>query len=468
MKVFLTLLAATFILVGVITKSGHKECVAKVDGSCISRSEFLRTKKYLLHTLNTNSNKINQADLNKAVLHQLISRALLRVESEHLGLIVDKSSIAAEIAKIPAFHNKAGQFDKELFQRMLAANSITESELTEQIKNDMESNMVSSVLSPYQPSSDLVKEFHSYFTQQRQIELITVSNAPSPYKPTDEEVAEYYKQHDEKFTVPEARDVSYIPIKLERYTTQAKVPDKEKAEHDKIKRAEDDLAGGSNMQQVAKKYGWNMHTITGIRLTDNIDAPGCIKQTLPEIFSWEENRPSDALQCETNPNVRYIINADKIHAAHKKSLNAVKQQAEALVVTDRQKSTLHNAALIIYNNMRSGKKTQQQILADNPDVHIQTITVSRTGKTGLSPNLIKDIFDAHNKNTYTNMHQEPERSAFQFAIVKGIIQPAALGKTEVLKKQIADYMTANLHQALLSFLYKKYKVEIYDDAIGEG
>lgn len=504
MKVLLGLLALTFILWGVGTKSGRKDYVAIVGDKYIHKTDFVRMKRYFTRMMAQNSNKIDTETLNKVTLDNLVRSALIKAETDRLGLIIGEDVVLAEIGKMPAFKDKDGNFDKTVFKQMLDANGLTETEFVEQMKKDIAANILQSIFTNFTVSDALTDEYRNAQEQERIIDLITFNQTSneSTHQVSESEIDEYYKENKDKFTSPERRDISFIAIDANTFKPTIKVVDKEiedgfahlkkdkkfvitkamrsdakegliaqKAEiyaHEQTKKIEDALAAGSSLQAIADKYNLKVQTIKNLA-ANSVDAnlPPFILPHLSDIFAFAEN------QAETLPNADQsstycVINVDKIYKPEQKALQEVKANIVDRITTEKQKQKLNEVALKLYNDVSSGKRSLPQLLSGNANVELKTIAVSRTN-TQLSQNLLANIFEVKKKNGYTNLYQALDKIAFQFAVVKAIVPPKELSedKRMVLKNQLSQYMTDTIRHELLSYLYSKHGVKIFYDSIGE-
>lgn len=503
MKVFLGILALTFILWGIGTKTGHRDYVAKVGNIYIDKADFLRTKKYFLRMVGQAQDKLEPDALNKVVLESLIKDALIKSETEHLGLIVGEEVVSAEIAKRPEFKNKEGVFDKTLFKQLLAAHYFTEGEFIDRIKQDVSAQILDSIFVPYEVSEEIVKEYHSAQGQERRIDLITVNqpaNAPS-YQVTDAEISDYYAHNKDKFASPEKRDFSYAVISADTYQSAVKVSDKEVEEsfshsnqnkatiteamrkeakesllaykvakytQEQIKKIEDALAAGDSFKIIAEKYGLAIKAVKSMA-SDAVhaDTPEFITQNLSKVFALKENKP-ETLSTDEQKEGYYIVNVNKIYPSEQRTLEESTKAITEALIEAKQRRDLNQAALKLYNDLTEGKRTVRQVLDANANVEFQNITIAKTNDQ-LNANLVANIFEIRKKNGHTNLYPAINKLAFQFAFIKSIVSPKDLPqeKLSTLQKQLSSYLTNSIQHEMLNHLAQKYGVKVFPSAFKE-
>src|SRR3569623_2177419 len=104
--------------------------VAEVDGKEIPVSEYQQTyqqQRARLHSMlgsNSDPALLDAPRMKSDVLEGIIDREILLRHAEHAGLRASDARVASEIRAIPAVQN-AGQFDKELYERLLRSQGLS-------------------------------------------------------------------------------------------------------------------------------------------------------------------------------------------------------------------------------------------------------------------------------------------------------------------------------------------------------
>jgi len=515
-KFLLGMLALSFMVWGIGTKSVHKDYVASIGKeNHITKADFERAKRnFLLNIRQTYGQKnLEPQNINQIVLRSLVQTELLRAESGSLGLLTGENVALEEIKKMPIFKNKEGIFDKDNFKNFLSSRGISESDFVSNIQKDISVTILNSIFTPYFPSEALIKEFFDYNNQKRVVDFVTIRpnlamlhDAPI----TDKDIEKYYSAHKETFAVPEARDIEYITITPAEYRNKVKISAEElsnelsssenskankdviaqikenllvnkiyKAMHDSIKVIEDEIAGGSGLKDLAKKYQLPHKSIkevnnAGQSQESRIKAPKFDK-FLEQAFSANEGTPSDtsAITEDDASSGYYILNVPKVYESHHKALDKqTKEDVRTAIKEVKRGEVLKEKSLKLYNQIVSGDKTLEQIRSANPNVSYERQIIGKSEPKGsASADLLTNIFALQDKNSHTNMFKSNELHAFQFAIVKEIKLPDASKlsseKINDIKGQLSNYLTAAINQEFLSYLYTKYEVKIFPDVMKE-
>src|SRR3546814_12041986 len=71
------------------------------------------------------------------VLHRMVARTLYDIEASELGMRASDATVLAHIHREQAFHNEAGQFDRQRFEQLLSANGLTEDAFVAILRSDV-------------------------------------------------------------------------------------------------------------------------------------------------------------------------------------------------------------------------------------------------------------------------------------------------------------------------------------------
>lgn len=123
-------------------------------------------------------------------------------------LVASKKLVDGRIASEPGFLGATGQFDPNVFRRVLAENGITEAQVRDDLRTDV---LTRQLLSPvtavaYVPPS-IARRYAALSLETRTGTLLTIPSASMPKgpAPTDAEVAGFYARNTARYTVPELR-----------------------------------------------------------------------------------------------------------------------------------------------------------------------------------------------------------------------------------------------------------------------
>lgn len=135
---------------------------------------------------NLDSDQLQSPEFKKAVLEQLVSQKLLEAEAEKLGISVSNSELSYSISQIPAFADKDGKFDMNLYQAFLQSRAMSAATF----ENDMRNSALIRKLQEYvtMPTSPLklmpahfstllLKKFRSITTMSPVLTLLKISRS---------------------------------------------------------------------------------------------------------------------------------------------------------------------------------------------------------------------------------------------------------------------------------------------------
>ncbi|WOE73949.1 peptidyl-prolyl cis-trans isomerase [Alterisphingorhabdus coralli] len=146
------------------------------------------------------------------VIDQLVNSYAVAEYGRSIGLGAGKRLVDAEITKLGAFRNAAGNFDEATYRRVLADNNINEERFREQLKRTL---LAEQLIDPIQigtkPPENLVLPYASLLLEGRRGRIATL---PSTAFMTDEAVSDealekYYTDNSSRFTLPEQRTIRY-------------------------------------------------------------------------------------------------------------------------------------------------------------------------------------------------------------------------------------------------------------------
>ncbi|MBY0406527.1 MAG: SurA N-terminal domain-containing protein [Rickettsiales bacterium] len=232
-KILLSLLCLSFVIWGiddVITNPDRNKTLARVGGTSITTDQFLRS----LHSETENIRRLmgdnyspealKNLHVEGYVLQNLISRRLLQLESQDLGLIPGDVDVVRRIRSNPSFQDSKGNFDKAIFEAMLRNINQTEKSYVDSLREDMSINLLLDTLASGIPQSDFAAPTLLHAREEgRQITLYTLTDSvvPAIAAPTDEELQDYYDTHPAEFTAAERRTFSYVTLTHENLGAKA-------------------------------------------------------------------------------------------------------------------------------------------------------------------------------------------------------------------------------------------------------
>ena len=215
------LLIASFAVWGIGDMTGsisNPDGVAKVADTRITQREF---QEQFRREMNRIRERIGDIDIQQArslglvesTLNGMISRRLLAQQASDLGLLIGDEQIRAKIQAEAAFRNELGQFDRALFQSVLANSGLSEGAYVASLRQDMQQDYlaaaISSGVSAPLPLAEAVFRFRN---ERRSAEVIRVprTSVDAAPKPTDAQLATYLEENADAFMAAEYRSVTLL------------------------------------------------------------------------------------------------------------------------------------------------------------------------------------------------------------------------------------------------------------------
>lgn len=215
--------------------------VAKVGEQSISRMDYqnsINTRRTELLEGGVEASAINTNVLNKEVLKSLINRALLRNQTEQLGMHVSDSVINNILLQDPQYLDQDGQFSNDRFAFALQQQGITKDQLFAEYRQQLNlmqlyASVAQTALYPEADINDLLalqletRDAWVYRLPWEQFQdKVTVSQA---------EIENYYNEHKNDLNSLAMVDLSYIKLDPEALTVSPVTEDEIQAQYDAYK-----------------------------------------------------------------------------------------------------------------------------------------------------------------------------------------------------------------------------------------
>jgi peptidyl-prolyl cis-trans isomerase D len=225
-KALLMLLVVSFAIWGigdVFFGSAQNPAVAKVGESEISATELANAFNQSLQNLQRRIG--TQIDREQAIqlgvmqqaLQDLINQRLIDLRARDMGLTVTDDSLRDLVTADPVFQ-VAGRFDRARFEQLLRANGLTEQGYLESLRQDvMRGTLTNGLAGPVVVPQALVDAIYQYRNEQRagrylMVETASISDVPEP---TEEDLQAFHDEHQDRFSAPEFRELTFITVEPE-------------------------------------------------------------------------------------------------------------------------------------------------------------------------------------------------------------------------------------------------------------
>ncbi|PIR37394.1 MAG: hypothetical protein COV35_09890 [Alphaproteobacteria bacterium CG11_big_fil_rev_8_21_14_0_20_39_49] len=243
-KLLLGILALSFVVWGVgdVFRGGSSTTIAKVGDEKIGYEEYYnslqreisRFQQILGRTITPEL--MQQFDVKKRVLDQMVDNKLIRLRVGELNLRVGDNVVRDIIARESAFYDESGKFNPENFKMALQYNGLNEKQYVKDIKDEAAIGILVDTLA-ISPSSmrNTAKTLYRYRNEYRTAELVYI---PTDYvkeveEPSEADLIQYYQDNTASFAVPENRAVTYLTYGYEDVKNSVQVSEEAmKAEYD--------------------------------------------------------------------------------------------------------------------------------------------------------------------------------------------------------------------------------------------
>ena len=196
-------------------KQSTEDKVAVVNGDVITRTDFDRAVSFAKQRALQTGKPVDDAQLNKGVLEQLIGTALLYQESKKEGIKIDQKAVDERLEQWKK------QFpNEEAYKKAMSTANLSLSQMKEDITRGMT------------------------------IEKLIVEKFVDKTTVPEKEIKAYYESHLNLFKQPEQVKASHILIKVD---PKAKEPEKEDALK-KIRDVQKKQIKGDDFAKLAKEY----------------------------------------------------------------------------------------------------------------------------------------------------------------------------------------------------------------------
>ena len=259
-KIFLFILVVSFGIWGVadFINSAKDVPLAKVAGKAISAQEYNANFRRELFRLQQQygpdytSAKAREMGLDREVLRQMLVGIMYDREAAQLSLTASDDTIAKSIRENASFRDSLGQFDKNIFRRVLNDNGFSEKEYLHRARMDLtRQQLIAAIGSGVVVPQKIAAAFYMMREEQRIADILYIpqSAVGKISGPDDAALEAFYKANAALFTAPEIRMVSYLTLRPEELAKTITPDEKELHEQYDARLAEFTVSSMRNLQQ---------------------------------------------------------------------------------------------------------------------------------------------------------------------------------------------------------------------------
>jgi len=163
-----------------------------------------------------------------AALNRLIESAVLADETSRLNIRVGNEAVRKAIVDNPSFRGANGQFDRNTYNQILAANRLNDAQYEQLLRSDLERDeMTISMTEGVRPPKELADAIYRAEAERRVADVVVLppSAAPAPPKPSEQDLAAFYKARPSAFRTPERRTFTLATLTINDVAAGINVPD---------------------------------------------------------------------------------------------------------------------------------------------------------------------------------------------------------------------------------------------------
>ncbi len=234
-KVILALITVPFALWGVesyIRTAPGQDTAATVEKEKITTQEFQQAVRNQLDQFrqqfggNIDAAIMDNPEMRKSILDQLIDQRLVATASKSSGLIVSDATLRERISTEPGFQQD-GKFAASRYELALKSQGMSAVGFESRIRQDMErQRFVESIVATGFAANTSVKQYLLASEQTRDITVINITpeQFATQVKITGEAAKAFYEQKKTEFTTPEQIRAEYVELSVDGLTPTIQIP----------------------------------------------------------------------------------------------------------------------------------------------------------------------------------------------------------------------------------------------------
>lgn len=205
---------------GATSLSGSVRSIGSVGDETISTDDYFRAVQRELRALTIQSGApvsfrdAQQAGVVDQVISRLVTVAALDHETAQMGISVSDERLGREILQIPSFQGIDGSFDRQAYAMALQNNGWTEAEFEEDLRQETSRSLLqASIVAGNPMPAAYTDALLSYLAETRDFTFgrVTESVLSEPVPaPTDAELTAYHAANQDRYTIPETRQITYV------------------------------------------------------------------------------------------------------------------------------------------------------------------------------------------------------------------------------------------------------------------
>ena len=163
-------------------------------------------------------------------MQSLVSAALYDAEADALGVVIGDGAIAARIRMEPSFKGQQGQFDRGIYEQVLAANGMVEQAFIDSMRREISRDQLLGSLAGALPqSTQLADRLYRWRNERRTADYFVLKYDPNSAvaTPDDTILRRYHGDNAARFTAPDYRKITYIHLTPDDVMGNITIPENE-------------------------------------------------------------------------------------------------------------------------------------------------------------------------------------------------------------------------------------------------
>jgi len=222
--------------IGDIFRGFGENEVAKVGDVTISTDEFRQYYNDKLQQLGRQrgqvitSDQARAAGLDRQILGQLVAETTLNEQAAKLRLGLSDQAIAERIKSDPTFRGPTGQFDRNVFARVINEAGYSETRFVAEQRRVLLRHQIAQTIAGDLPVPKVaLKAFMQFRNEKRSVDYLALGPAQAGTipTPTQDELQKYFDARKTLFRAPEYRKLTIMAVTPNELAKAADVSDKE-------------------------------------------------------------------------------------------------------------------------------------------------------------------------------------------------------------------------------------------------
>ena len=230
---FLIVAFAAWGIGDIFATHGLNKPVLTVGSMKYTREEFSRDlqrklRQFQQQGLNINAQQFAALGGVDQILNQATSRMLMTQYANKLDLAIPQNVAIADIQSNSAFHNAAGQFDRDQFLAVLGDNGLSEAGYVQMVSDQMRlQQLTGPTFAPLTVPPALEGRIYAYLNEKRTAEYLVLPDASmTGIKDPDQATLEkFYKDNISQYQRPEYRAFVALHLTAEDFAKDVTIPD---------------------------------------------------------------------------------------------------------------------------------------------------------------------------------------------------------------------------------------------------